>query len=191
MAYAIKFKGKSLNADRAASLKSFDSSQISVLRVVTNEILHSLEFGDTRGLHAVLVHVSNRASVFSTIRSIVKVATDDTLKVSETEKGVEVKRSKKSAMNKKIMGLIVEARDGEVTGVFNTAFLKSIGIGGKNPTPVFNEVALVKAIDSLVKRVTDAKMDNAHVLKLLTAKLAVEEEQMVPTFGEGGLASVG
>jgi hypothetical protein len=191
MTYAIKFKGKSLNADRANSLKSFDNSQISVLRVVTNEILHSLEFGDTRGLHTVLAHVSNRASVFSTIRSIIKVATDDTLKVSETEKGVEVKRTKKSAMNKKIMGLIVEARDGEVTGIFNTTFLKSIGIGGKSATPIFNEAALVKAIDSLVKRVTDAKMDNAHVLALLTAKLAVEENQNVPAFDGEGLRSIG
>jgi hypothetical protein len=164
MAYDIKFNGKSLNADRSTTLRAWDRSEVNVLRVLTNETIHAVTTGDYRGLRAIFQHVSGRKAVFGTIRAIVKASTDKTFNIAIDDEGtltMTIAAQEKRKFNAKVMDKLVSARDEAKVGIFNTAFLASLGIAASDGVKDFD---LDKSAASLVKRAIKAGVDVSVVI---------------------------
>jgi hypothetical protein len=190
--YAVKFNGKSLNADRSTTLKAWDRSEINILRVVVNEMIHAVDTGDYRGLRAIVSHVVGRKAVFATIKSVIKAATGKTFSITINDDGdlaMTIAAQEKRAFVHAIMGKLVIYRDEAKVGLFNTEMLQSIGVGVAKEPEAFD---LAKAATSIVKRATKANLSADAVIAAIREAFAaqvVEEDDEVtapPAFAGGG-----
>ncbi len=166
--FTINHKHVSLNADLSAVLKSWDKSEVGMLRVVVNEMVHTIDTGDYRNLRRILVHVEGRKVVFDTIKKIIKAGVGKAISVGINDEGVSVSLAKKVSdriFDEKNMEKLVVARDTDTIGIFNGAMLASVGIGVSKEEKVFDAEALAKACLSIVKRAMGADMDVELVLQ--------------------------
>ncbi len=179
--FNINHKNTSLNADRSASLKSFDSSEVAMLRIVVNEMIHVVKTGDKRGLVTILDHVANREVALKTIKAIVKAGASKAIKVGSDDDGLTVTLAKKVAdrnFNVKQMKKLCDWRDEDTFGIFNTRLLASVGIGVSKDD---KEFALDVACVSLVKRARKAGVDVDAILNGVRTAFDAEVEAETPT----------
>ena len=195
--FAINHKYVSLNADLSAVLKSWDKSEVGMLRVVVNEMVHTIDTGDYRNLRRILVHVEGRKTVFDTIKKIIKAGVGKAISVGFSDEGVTVSLAKKVSdrvFDVENMTKLVAARDTDTIGLFNGAMLASVGIGVAKDEKPFDAEALAKACLSIVKRAMNADMDVELVLQGVRVAYSAENgvtEKVEPKPAFDKLESVG
>ena len=175
--FAVNHKNVSLNADLSTVLKSWDKSEVGMLRVVVNEIVHTIDTGDYRNLRRILVHVEGRKAVFGTIKAIIKAGVGKAISVGTNDEGVTVSLAKKVSdriFDEKNMTKLAAARDTDTIGLFNGAMLASVGIGVSKDEKPFDAEALAKACLSIVKRAMKVDMDVELVLQGVRAAYVAE-----------------
>ena len=191
--FTINHKYVSLNADLSATLKAWDKSEVGMLRVIVNEMVHTIDTGDYRNLKKILVHVKGRKAVFGTVKAIIKAGVDKAIIVGVNDEGVTVSLAKKvgeRVFNETNMKRLCDARDTDTIGLFNNAMLTSVGIGVGPPDAVFDATALAKACLSVVKRAMKADMDVELVLQGVREAYAAANKADVKADAESETSSI-